>query len=776
VVDEKKYIIFYKVLKLQTKAGQPMDIKRLLSKMTLEEKVAQLSSAPFKKAFDFKGFKTRENAKALLPHSVGQVGRIAGSTDLLPREVAKMTNEIQRYFVEETRLNIPVLFATEATGGYLGRNVTLFPSNLNVGACFNENYAFLMGEAISKEMRSMGENWALAPVVDIIREFRYGRFEEAFSEDTFLVTRNGVNYVKGLQGEDLSTGVAACLKHYIAQGISDGGRNTGPVHLSDNEILNEYSIPFQACIKEANAATVMAAYHEISGIPCHVSKKLLTDYLRDEFGFDGFVVSDGSGISLVHNFQEFCESYEKAGTLAINAGIDMELDGVFSKYLSDEVKKGNVSEDRLNEAVLRVLKLKEDLGLFENPYVDIDKVDEIIACARHLDIAYQIAVNSIIMLENKNNTLPLSTEKKIGLVGYLSNHKDFAYGDYSYPTHVKEQIFECQDLEEHEIVARCMFTQAHTETYDELYHDIQTIDDGLKDIYSVVQRDLLPQTYNYNKDKDFENYTLDEELRSCDVFVVVVGETTGMGFYNETGESTDRVVITLSQEQRNLIKNIKALGKPVIIILSNAKPVELTLEAELCDAMLEVFKVGHMGAKAIADIISGKVSPSGKLPVTIPKHQGQCPIYYSQRITGKKQFWRDSYLEMDLSPLYEFGYGLSYTEFDINVKDFKIDNNSITAKLDIKNIGNYAGAEVIQLYVKKRYGSIAFPDKELKYYKKVDLAINESKTIDINIDIASLYYYNADNIFGIENIKVTAMLGTSATKILKEVSADLKFN
>lgn len=200
------------------------------------------------------------------------------------------------------------------------------------------------------------------------------------------------------------------------------------------------------------------------------------------------------------------------------------------------------------------------------------------------------------------------------------------------------------------------------------------------------------------------------------------------------------------------------------------------MEAELYDAMLEVFKLGHMGAKAIADIISGKVSPSGKLPVTIPKHQDQCPIYYSQRITGKKQFWRDSYLEMDLNPLYEFGYGLSYTAFDINVKDFKIDNNSITAKLDIKNTGNYAGAEVIQLYVKKRYGSIAFPDKELKYYKKVDLAVNESKTIEINIDIASLYYYNADNIFGIENIKVTAMLGTSSTKILKEISADLKFD
>lgn len=750
-----------------------MDIERLLKEMTLEEKVCQLTSVPFKKAFDFKTFKVRENVKEILPHSLGHVGRIAGSTDLLPREVAKMTNEIQRYLVENTRLGIPVLIATEATGGYLGRNTTLFPGNLNVGACFDEKLAFAMGDAVSKEMRAMGENWALAPVVDIVREFRYGRYEESFSEDTYLVTRNGVNYVKGLQSDDLSQGVAACLKHYVAQGISDGGRNTGPVHLSDNEILNEYSVPFQVCIKEANVATIMAAYHEISGIPCHVSKKLLTDYLQ-RFGFEGLVVSDGSGISLVHNYQEFCDSYEKAGTLAINAGIDVELDSVFANHLVDEVKKGHVSEERLNQAVRRVLKLKNDLGLFENPYVDIDKVDEIVACAKHLDIAYQIAVNSIIMLENKNNTLPIKADKKIGLVGYLSNHKDFAYGDYSYPTHVKEQIFECQDMKEDEIVARCMFTQAHTNSYDELYHDIQTIYDELKMHYTVVQRDLLPQTYNYDNDKNFENYTIDDELKSCDVFMVVIGETTGMGYQNETGESTDRVTITLSKEQRNLVRNIHALGKPVVLVLSNAKPVELSVESELCDAMLECFKLGHKGAKALCDIISGKVSPSGKLPVSILKHQGQCPIYYSQRITGKKQFWKESYLEMDLSPLYEFGYGLSYTTFDIDVKTLSIGDDGITARIDVTNTGNFAGAEVIQLYIKKRYGSISFPDKELKRFEKVFLNIGETKTVSFNIGLGELYYYNSENEYCMEDICLEAMVGTSSKNIVKRVTSKIE--
>ncbi|MFP4697328.1 MAG: glycoside hydrolase family 3 N-terminal domain-containing protein [Eubacteriales bacterium] len=751
-----------------------MDIVGLLKQMTLEEKVNQLTDGSFKKILDLKTLKIKENALDIFPNGIGMFSRVAGSTDLTPREVAIATNNIQKHLIENTRLKIPALFTTEGTSGALARSFTLFPSNLNIGSVFDESKTYLMGDAIGKELRSVGENWALAPVVDIIREYRYGRYEESYGEDTYLVTQNGIAYVKGLQG-DMKTGVAATLKHYVAQGISDGGRNAGPVHLAQRELLNEYIVPFEACIKEANPATIMAAYHEIDGVPTHVSKYLLQDILREKLGFEGIIVSDGNGVQLVNHYQEYCKTLEEATTLCMNAGIDIELDNVFQRFLVKEVEKGNVSIERINNAVLRVLNLKEKLGLFENPYVDVNKVEKIVMCRKHIDISYDIAVDSIIMLENKNNILPINKDKKVGLVGPLSNSKKFAYGDYSYPTHVNESYNLCQDLSEEEIMARSLFTMTRSKDFNELFHDTTTIYEELSKRYSVVQRDLLKDTYNYDNDKNFESYSFDKEIRSCDLFVIVLGETSGMGYKNDTGESTDRTSITLSKEQRNLLIRLKELNKPLILVLSNAKPVELTLEKEVCDGILETFKTGYKGAKAICDILDGTVSPSGKLPVTIPKDIGQCPIYYSQRITGKKQFWKNRYLEMDLEPLYEFGYGLSYTKFDVNVVNVEFHNNIIKSDVKVKNIGNVFGKEVIQLYVRKRFTSVAQPDRELKNYKKVSLNPGEEVLMNIDLNIDSLGYYNIDYDFCVENMDLTVMVGTSSKNIIYERTFELIF-
>lgn len=750
------------------------ELENLVSKMTLEEKITQLTGGNFKEVLDLKTLTlNQEKAMELFPNSIGYFTRVAGSTDLTPGQVAKATNKLQKFFVEHTRLKIPVLFVTEATSGALARNATLFPGNLSIGSMFDEGLTYEMGEAIGKELRATGENWALAPVVDTIREHRYGRYEESFGEDIHLVARNGVAYVKGLQ-QDLATGVAATLKHYAAQGISDGGRNTAPIHLNERELLNEYIKPFAACIEEANPATIMAAYHEMDGIPTHASKHLLRDILRDTLKFDGVVVSDGNGVQLIQHYQEYCKTLSEAAAICMNAGVDMELDDVYKRFLAEEVTKGNVTNARIDAAVLRVLTLKNKLGLFENPYIDEAKAAEIVMCAKHLELSYKMACESIILLKN-DSVLPINKDKKIGLVGPLSDRKEFAYGDYSYPTHIKEVYYSCAGLSEEEILARSAFSATQINDFEELYHDTTTIYDELKKNYNIVQRDLLPDTYNYDNNNAFESYELDEELRSCDVFVAVLGETSGMGYHNDTGESTDRTSITLSQEQRNLLLCLKELHKPIILVLANGKPVELSLETELCAGIIEAFKTGYYGAKAICGVLDGSVNPGGKLPVTIPKNIGQCPIYYSQRITGKKQFWRNTYLEMDLEPLYEFGFGLSYTQFSIKAEDFCCKKDGIYGKANIKNIGTTSGSEVLQLYVQKRYGSIAQPERELKWYQKIHLQPQEEKAVKIYLPFTELAYYNIDSVYGLENMEVTAMLGTSSKKILKKNTFSLTF-
>lgn len=752
-----------------------MDVSALLRQMTLEEKVAQLTGGQFKPLLDPERLEIDgKKAKSLYPHGIGMFGRIGGSTDLLPEQVAKVTNRLQKHFLENTRLKIPLLFTTEGTSGALTRGCTLFPGNLSAGSMFDENLTLRMGRAIGKELRAMGENFVLAPVIDIVRDLRYGRFEESFSEDTYLVTQNGVAFVRGLQG-DLHQGAAATLKHYVGQGISDGGRNTAPVHLGMRELQNDYLVPFAACIQDADAAAVMAAYHEIDGVPLHASHQLLTTILKEQLGFSGLVISDGNGIQLVEHYQEYCRTREDAARLCLEAGIDMELDDVYQTCLIDLVHQGKVSMERVDAAVLRVLELKDKLGLFEQPYVKEEAVTQVVMCRKHVDLAYEMAIESAVLLENKQGLLPLREGTRLGVVGPMSSRKDFAYGDYSYPTHVKEMYFQGQGLSEEEVLARSLFAARTVQSFDELFHDTTTVAEALQESFRVVQKDLLSDTYNFDGASDFEDYELDTELAACDAFVAVLGESSGMGYRNDTGESTDRTQITLSLPQRNLLRRLKELGKPIVLVLVNAKPLELSLEKELCDGILEMFKSGYQGGKAICDLLTGKRSPGGKLPVTLPKTLGQCPVYYSQRITGHKQFWRQTYLETDLKPLYPFGHGLSYTTFDTNVVSETLDDAAYHCKVSVMNTGKCEGSEVLQLYAKKRFTSIAAPERELKAYRKVRLKSGEQQTVTLKLNLASLATTGLDGDFALEDMQLSLLLGTSSEAIFHESTHELTF-
>lgn len=755
----------------------------LISRMTLAEKVVQLTSARMGNIISDMEHMTFSAKKAQknLPHGCGYMGRIGGATDLKPNEIARLINQIQRYLMEETRLGIPAFFLTEATSGVLSRDHTLFPQNLGAGAMFNEHLVYQMGDAVRREMLATGERMALAPVVDVVRDHRYGRFEESYGEDVYLVTQCGIAYTKGLQSDSLEQGIAATLKHYAAQGISDGGRNCAPIHVGEREMLDVYAVPFEAAIQEAGAACIMAAYHEWNGVPCHVSHHLLKDMLRNQFGFEGLVMSDGNGVQLVKTFHDFCEHLEDTVPLTLEAGIELELDHMFKHHLKDLVEAGRVPEALVDGAVSRVLALKFALGLFDQPYVEENQAAGVVGCSDHAAIAAEMARQSMTLLKNEQEILPLKKNiKSIAVVGPLAHKKEFAYSDYSYPSHIEDMYYSSEGLTEEEVIARTLFFKKKDTKYEDLFHDTRTV---LEAIQAKVLPDTkvhyaqgLKDTYNYHGTADF--FQIEEAVaaaQQAEVIIAVCGDTSGMGRENDSGESVDRVTIGLSEEQRRLLRALKALNKPMVLVLCNGRPLELLYESEVMDAILEAWRPGLEGAAAIADVLFGDYNPAGRLPVTLPKTLGQLPAYYAQHLTGKRQFWRETYLETDLKPLYSFGYGLSYTAFEYQNTAMTQLPDRIRVETEVKNVGGMDGEEVIQVYVRKRYTSVKQPERELKAYKRVYAGQGEAAAAAFDISFDSLGYHNLQNQLVLENCVLDVMLGSASDQIHQEQSFHLVF-
>lgn len=756
-------------------------VNDLLSRMTPEEKAAQLTSSRLGHLIsDTRCTFAPGKARKKTPHGCAYINRVGGATDLKPQEIAETTNRIQKFFLEETRLGIPVIFLTEATSGVLSRGHTHFPQNIGAGAMFNEKLIKKMGDAVRKEMTATGERMALAPVVDVIRDHRYGRFEESFGEDPYLVAQAGKAYTEGLQAGDLKNGIAATLKHFVAQGISEGGRNCAPVHITEREILDTYGIPFAATIREAGVSAVMAAYHALDGVPCHASKKIITEILKEKFGFSGLIVSDGNGIQLLKTFQEYCESEEEAVKLALNAGIECELDNMYEKHLVNLLQQGEIEEKIINSAVKKVLSLKFELGLFDDPYVKPEQAVETVSCPVHLDLSRKMARQTMTLLKN-NGILPLDKNcGDIALIGPLANNKKFAYGDYSYPTHIEEMYQLSEDLTEEEVLARTLFFKREETKFSDLFHDTPTIYEKMQE-YISPQTEIhyapgLKDTHNYNDNSDF--YQISEAVKTAEkagIIIAVCGDTSGIGWENDSGEAVDRAEITLSRPQRKLLRKLKKLGKPIILILCNGRPLELSYEAENMDAILETWKPGQQGAEAICDVLFGDYNPAGRLPVTLPRHQGQLPVYYSRLASGKKQFWHDTYLEVGLDPLYEFGFGLSYTTFAYSNIKMEKNDRGIRVKANIKNTGEKMGEEVIQVYVRKKFTSVLQPERELKAYRRISLAPGEKKTVEFTILYSSLAYHTEDDGPLLEDCSLDVMVGSSSEKIHKKQEFQLKF-
>ena len=696
-------------------------IDNLMKEMTLDEKIGQLTL--FTSDMDHTGPFMREHY--LEDIQAGRVGAIFNAY------TAEYTRELQRMAVEETRLGIPLLFGYDVIHGHR----TIFPIPLGETASWDMEAIQESARIAALEATAEGLHWTFSPMIDVTRDPRWGRIAESSGEDPFLTTQVARAKVRGYQGNDLKDlhTMLATAKHFAAYGAPQAGRDYHTVDISEITLRNKFLPPFKAMVDE-DIATFMTAFNDLFGVPASGSEYLLTQILRDEWGFEGFVVTDYTSINemVPHGF---ARDNKHAGELAINAGVDMDMQGsVFNDYLAELVDKGKVSEKTINVAVRRILTMKYKLGLFEDPYrySDPAREEEFLMTEEHIEFARDFSRKSIVLLKNENNTLPLTDEvKSIALIGPMAdNQRDLigswsAAGDYSKSVTLKQGIINRQGNR-----TRINYAQG------------TTINDPDRSGFS-------------------EAITA---AAASDVVIMALGE-----HYWQSGEAASRSNIDLPGVQEELFNEIVKLGKPVIVVLMNGRPLTLENVDEKASAILETWFLGTTTGDAIADVLFGDYNPSGKLPVTFPRNVGQIPIFYNQRNTGRPKSedkFTSKYLDVSNSPLYPFGYGLSYTTFEysdivLSSKEMKM-NETLTASVYITNTGDREGEEVVQLYIRQLVGSITRPVKELKAFKKMGLEPGESREVIFELTWKDLAFYNANNEFKAEPGEFHLFIGTNS--------------
>lgn len=749
-------------------------VKDLLVQMTIEEKAYQLTSVWAYELVknDFTFDVNKLNTK--FPYGLGQITRIGGSTPTKVKDIPKFRNAIQEFFIKNTRLGIPVMFHEESCSGAMFDGTTNFPQAIGIASTFDDVLCEEMADIIGKELNAIGCNQTLAPLLDVTREPRWGRLEETFGEDVYLVSQMGMAYIRGIQKNNIySTG-----KHFVAYGAAEKGFNWAPGQVPERTMREVYLTPFEAAIKEANLKSIMPAYQENDGEPCHSSKKLLKKILRDEWKFNGLVVTDYSGLTLLESFHKLFPDYNSIAKRAIDCEVDIELptQAVYGKILVDEVKNGNISEKDVNKLVERVLTKKFELGLFDNPYIK-ESLSFSMRSKESLDKSLEVARESIVLLENKNNILPLKKEQKIAVIGPNGNSVRNQLGDYAFKAHVESLVENLRDMaknvDNNNATGFTMQEKVdlNADILDNFIQDIEGISVyegicskvGKDNVYLSLGSDIFETT-----DAMIEEAV--NTAKKSDVIVAVLGDKAGLEAGTSTGESRDRSSITLLPAQDRLLKELKKLGKPIILVLIVGRPVAMPWVKENIDGVVCAWLPGEMGGQAIADVIFGDYNPGGKLPVTFPHNIGQIPIYYSHKPSGGAERMWGGYVDGPHEAIYNFGYGLSYTNFELY--DYSIDKKELSAtdtfkvSCKVKNIGNCKGSEVVQLYLRNNVLGVTRPVKELKGFKRVFLEPNESAQVTFEIPIHILAYYNEDMKFVMTKSDVDILIGTSSDNIL----------
>ena len=730
-------------------ASKPVDarVEDLLRRMTLEEKAAQLVTLweQKEKGQTSAGAFDPVKASANFPNGIGQIARpsdkrgvtqsnagaagaSAGAVNRDARDTAAYVNAAQHWAVEKTRLGIPILFHEEALHGYVARGATSFPQSIALASTWDPALLERVFSVAAREMRARGATLALAPVVDVARDPRWGRIEETYGEDPYLVSEMGLAAIRGFQGSKLPLPpdkVMVTLKHMTGHGQPESGTNIGPAHLGERELREVFFPPFERAVKELPVRSVMASYNEIDGVPSHANRWLLRDVLKTEWGFKGAVVSDYFAINELVTRHKMYGNVKNAAERAIKSGVDSETpDPQGYAHLVELVRSGRVTQAMVDDAVRRFLRLKFESGLFENPYPDVATAEQKTATPDAMALAREAAQRAIILLKNDKGMLPLDASRIRRLAVIGTHARDTPIGGYSdVPRHVVSVLEGLQSAGQGRFKVDYAEGVRLTESRCWSCDEVKLVD-------PAVNRRLIPEAVR--------------TARAADVVVMVLGENEQLSREawadNHLG---DRSSLDLVGQQEELARAVLALGKPTVVVLLNGRPLAVNYLAENAPALIEGWYLGQETGNAVADALFGKINPGGKLPVSIARSVGQLPIYYNRKPTSRR-----GYLFGTTKPLYPFGYGLSYTTFDVSAPRLargSIRNGeSVSVSVDVTNTGRRWGDEVVQLYVRDDEASVTRPVIELKRFRRVSLAPGEKETVTFELTPNDLALWNID--------------------------------
>ena len=734
-------------------------VNDLVSRMTLQEKVGQLRCTLAWNYYIIKGKNVEPSELFKKDIAEGQIGMLWGTyradpwtqksleNGLNPELAAKAGNALQKYVIEHTRLGIPLFLAEEAPHGHMAIGTTVFPTGFGMAATWNPALIEKTGEVIGQEIRMQGGHISYGPVLDLAREPRWSRVEETMGEDPVLAGELGAAMVKGLGGGILSKpySTIATLKHFIGYGTTEAGQNGGITIAGARELQESFLPPFKKAIN-AGALSVMTSYNSLDGIPSTCSKALLTDLLRTQWGFNGFVVSDLYSIDGIHGTHRVAETKQQAGVMALKAGVDADLGALAFGRLEDAVQKGMVTEAEIDVAVKRILKMKFEMGLFEHPYVDAAQAKQLVRSDNNKAVALQVAREVITLLKNQNHVLPLSKTQKVLVCGPNADNVYNMLGDYTAPQE----------------------------------------EGNVKTILAGIRSKLPASQVTYVKGCAVRDTTASNIVeavaaaKQADVIVVAVGGSSARDFktsYKETGaavtdsktisdmdcgEGFDRATLTPLGHQMQLLKALKATGKPLVVVYIEGRPMDKSWAAQHADALLTAYYPGQEGGTAIADVLFGDYNPAGRLPVSVPANVGQIPVYYN-----KKPPMPHDYVEMSARPLYAFGYGLSYTTFkydDLNIEETGDTQFKVT--FNVTNTGNMDGDEVVQLYLHDEFASTAQPMMQLKKFSRIFIPKGETKQVSFTLEAEDLEIVDQEMNHVVETGDFTVMIGPSSDNII----------
>ena len=731
----------------------------LLSRMTLEEKVGQLLCPLGWEMYEIHGNEVCPSGKFKQLIKERNVGMLWATyradpwtkktlaNGLNPEMAAKAGNALQKYVMENTRLGIPMFLAEEAPHGHMAIGATVFPTGIGMAATWSPELVKEVGQVIAKEIRSQGGHISYGPVLDLTRDPRWSRVEETFGEDPVLSGILGASMVDGLGGGNLSQKYAtiATLKHFLAYAVPEGGQNGNYASVGIRDLHQNFLPPFRKAI-DAGALSVMTSYNSIDGIPCTSNHYLLTKLLRNEWKFRGFVVSDLYSIEGIHESHFVAPTKENAAIQSVTAGVDVDLGGDAYTNLCHAVQSGQMDKAVIDTAVCRVLRMKFEMGLFEHPYMDPKIAAKTVRRKEHIELARKIAQSSITLLKNENSILPLSkTINKVAVIGPNADNRYNMLGDYTAPQE----------------------------------------DSNVKTVLDGIITKLSPSRVEYVRGCAIRDTTVNEieqaieAARRSEVVIVVVGGSSARDFktsYKETGaavaeegsvsdmecgEGFDRASLSLLGRQQELLESLQKTGKPLIVVYIEGRPLEKNWASEYADALLTAYYPGQEGGNAIADVLFGDYNPSGRLPISVPRSVGQIPVYYNQKAPRNHD-----YVEVSSSPLYSFGYGMSYTTFEYS--DLQVVQKSarcFEVSFKVKNTGKYDGEEVSQLYMRDEYASVVQPMKQLKHFERFHLKKREEKKVTFVLTEEDFFLVNYTLKKVVESGNFHLMIGAASNDI-----------